>query len=130
MQEDSRSDLSCLLTSGSSGPTEEAVVSLLQARFKRDLPYTRLSQSTLVTVNPYKPLDLLSDATLNAYTEAGYKDVTGQTAQLQPHVYDLATRAYFHMRRSGEDQSIVLRYPHRSCFFFFSWVTRNSCAYV
>jgi chitin synthase len=120
MQEDARSDLSCLLGSGPSGPNEEAVASLLQSRFKRDLPYTRLGQSTLVVVNPYKPLEQLNDATLNTYTEAGYKDVSGQNPHLQPHVYDLATRVYFHMRRSGEDQSIVLRYPHRfQCIIAF-----------
>ncbi|KAG2185213.1 hypothetical protein INT44_002003 [Umbelopsis vinacea] len=108
MQEDGRSDLSCLLGSTPSGPTEESVTTLLQSRFKRDLPYTRLGQSTLVVVNPFKPLELLNDAALNSYAEAGYRDVSGQTIQLQPHVYDLATRVYFHMRRSGEDQSIIL----------------------
>lgn len=117
MQEDGRSDLSCLLGSTPSGPTEESVASLLQSRFKRDLPYTRLGQSTLVVVNPFKPLELLNDATLNSYAEAGYRDVSGQSIQLQPHVYDLATRVYFHMRRSGEDQSIILRYPHQFIAF-------------
>ncbi|KAI9307196.1 chitin synthase-domain-containing protein, partial [Cunninghamella echinulata] len=27
---------------------------------------------------------------------------------MQPHVYDLAARVYFHMRRTGQDQSIIL----------------------
>jgi chitin synthase len=124
MQEDARSDLSCLLGAAPSGPTEEAVSSLLQSRFKRDLPYTRLGHSTLVVVNPFKPLELLNDATLNSYAEAGYKDVSGQNPHLQPHVYDLATRVYFHMRRSGEDQSIVLRYPHRFSLLITLWASQ------
>ncbi|CAO3642937.1 unnamed protein product [Cunninghamella blakesleeana] len=27
---------------------------------------------------------------------------------MQPHIYDLATKSYYHMRRTGEDQSIIL----------------------
>lgn len=109
MQEDSRTDLVSLFNVGGSPPTEEAISNLLANRYKRNLPYTQLGFSNLIVVNPYQPLELLNDATLKSYAEIGYKDLSEQKLSLQPHVYELATRVYFHMRRTGEDQSIILR---------------------
>ncbi|KAG0168377.1 hypothetical protein DFQ28_004896 [Apophysomyces sp. BC1034] len=108
MQDESRIDLARLITTANQPPSEESVTNLLQSRFRRNLPYTRAGHSNLVVVNPYQPLELLNDATLQAYADAGYRDVSEHKLFMQPHVYDLAARAYFHMRRTGEDQSIVL----------------------
>ncbi|KAG0754115.1 hypothetical protein G6F63_014795 [Rhizopus arrhizus] len=109
MQDDSRIDLTCLLGSSSSPPSEDNIAHLIQSRFKRNQPYTRLGHSTLIVVNPYQPLEILNDVTLNTYADIGYRNVAENKIFMQPHVYDLATRVYFHMRRTGEDQSIVLR---------------------
>lgn len=109
MQDDSRIDLTCLLTSGGQPPSEDSITNLLQGRYKRNQIYTRAGHSNLIVVNPYQPLDILNDATLEAYADAGYRDLSENKPFLQPHVYDLAARVYFHMRRTGEDQSIVLR---------------------
>lgn len=109
MQEETRTDLVSLFNVGGSPPTEENISNLLANRYKRNLPYTNLGYSNLVVINPYQPLELLNDASLQNYAEIGYKDVSGQKQTLQPHVYELATRVYFHMRRTGEDQSIILR---------------------
>lgn len=109
MQDDSRTDLVSLFNVGGSPPTEEAISNFLAARYKRNLPYTQLGYSNLIVVNPYQPLELLNDATLRSYAEIGYKDLSEQKPALQPHVYELATKVYFHMRRTGEDQSIILR---------------------
>ena len=106
MQDDSRMDLTCLL--GKDKPSEESVAALLQARYKRDQPYTRAGHSNLIVVNPYKTLELLNDHTLQAHADAGYRNVLPKQP-MSPHVYDLAARVYFHMRRTGEDQSIILR---------------------
>ncbi|KAG1375353.1 hypothetical protein G6F61_008545 [Rhizopus arrhizus] len=108
MQDDSRIDLTCLLGSSSSPPSEDNIAHLIQSRFKRNQPYTRLGHSTLIVVNPYQPLEILNDVTLNTYADIGYRNVAENKIFMQPHVYDLATRVYFHMRRTGEDQSIVL----------------------
>lgn len=108
MQDDSRTDLVSLFNVGGSPPTEEAISNFLANRYKRNLPYTQLGYSNLIVVNPYQPLELLNDATLRSYAEIGYKDLSEQKPALQPHVYELATRVYFHMRRTGEDQSIIL----------------------
>ncbi|KAI8047961.1 P-loop containing nucleoside triphosphate hydrolase protein [Gilbertella persicaria] len=107
MQEESRTDLASLY-SGGTPPTEGAISNLLANRYKRNLPYTQLGYSNLVVINPYQPLEILNDATLQSYAQTGYKDLSEQKPFLQPHIYELATRVYFHMRRTGEDQSIVL----------------------
>ncbi|CAO3690152.1 unnamed protein product [Rhizopus stolonifer] len=107
MQDDSRIDLTHLGNS-SAPPTEDSISHLLQSRFKRNQPYTRLGYSTLIVVNPYQPLEILNDATLNTYADIGYRNIVENKPFMQPHVYDLAARVYFHMRRTGEDQSIIL----------------------
>lgn len=111
MQDDRRTDLTCLLTAGSSSqpPSEDNVTSLLQNRYKRNQPYTQIGHFNFVVVNPYQPLDLLNDATLQTYADYGYRNIGGSKPFMQPHIYDLAARVYFHMRRTGEDQTIVLR---------------------
>jgi chitin synthase len=109
MQEDSRTDLVSLYSQGGAPPSEEAISNLLANRYKRNLPYTQLGFADLIVINPYQTLELLNDATLKSYAEVGYKDLTAQKPSLQPHVYQLATRVYFHMRRTGQDQSIILR---------------------
>ncbi|KAI8330035.1 chitin synthase-domain-containing protein [Blakeslea trispora] len=108
MQEESRTDLASLYVSGAVPPTEGAISNLLSNRYKRNLPYTQLGYSNLVVINPYQPLEILNDATLQSYAQTGYKDLSEQKPSLQPHIYELATRVYFHMRRTGEDQSVIL----------------------
>ncbi|RUS12591.1 hypothetical protein BC937DRAFT_87461 [Endogone sp. FLAS-F59071] len=111
-QDDTRQDLTYLITntSGSiASPSEDAITGALQQRFKRDLPYTRIGASTLVVVNPYKILEQLNDAALNEYADVYYRNTSGQKKNLQPHIYEMAARVYFHMRRTGENQSVVLR---------------------
>ncbi|KAG2177395.1 hypothetical protein INT44_007906 [Umbelopsis vinacea] len=88
-------------------PTDESIVSVLHMRFKRDLPYTRIGAHHLIVVNTYKPVESLNDASLNQYAATIYRDLEN-TEQLQPHIYDLAARVYYQLRRASEDQSIVL----------------------
>lgn len=110
MQDDSRIDLTCLLSNGQQQPpTEDSITNLLSSRFKRNQPYTRSGHSNLIVVNPYQPLEILNDVTLKSYADIGYRNVAENKSFMQPHVYDLAARVYFHMRRTGEDQSIILR---------------------
>lgn len=109
MQDDSRIDLTCLLNTSGQSPSEDNITSLLSNRYKRNQPYTRAGYSSLIVLNPYKPLDILNDATLKSYADIGYRNLGGNKHFMQPHIYDLAARVYFHMRRTGEDQSIILR---------------------
>lgn len=92
-------------------PTEDSICSLLETRYKLNIPYTQLGYSNLIVVNPFQPLELLNDATLELYANAGYKDIHDKKP-LQPHIYEMATKMYFCMRRTGEDQSVILRYKN------------------
>ncbi|KAI8639252.1 chitin synthase-domain-containing protein [Parasitella parasitica] len=88
---------------------QEAIVRLLQSRFKADQPYTQLGDHRLVVTNPFKPLELLNDATLQAYGQHGYKDISpDRSTPPEPHVYDMATRVYLLMRRRAENQAVIL----------------------
>ncbi|KAG1474100.1 hypothetical protein G6F56_000557 [Rhizopus delemar] len=62
----------------------------------------------MVIVNPYQSLETLNDSTLELYADVEYEDLSEKKPSLRPHVYQLAARMYFCMRRTGEDQSLIL----------------------
>src|SRR5690348_16493714 len=89
-------------------PSEADIVETLQSRYSRDAVYTRMGARVLVSVNPGTPLSNVNDATCNEYV-AEYRDTSGKRRILEPHIFQLTANAYLHMRRTGLDQSIVLR---------------------
>lgn len=117
----SSGDLTDLVVSSSSSttvyPSDDNIISVLQARFRADLPYTRIGSSNLVVVNPLKTLANINEASAQEYEERNYKDTSVPTADspkaLQPHLYDLAIRIYFMQRRRQEAQSVIFRYETR-----------------
>jgi chitin synthase len=92
-------------------PSDDAIVDILQTRFRSELTWTWIRDSTIVSVNPLRPLDNVNDASKRAYEQA-YRDAAQEegTSMLQPHVYELAARVYLMMRRREESQSVVFRY--------------------
>ncbi|PCH40709.1 glycosyltransferase family 2 protein [Wolfiporia cocos MD-104 SS10] len=109
-------DLTDLVASSSSAtvyPSDDAILSVLQARFRADLPYTRIGATNLIAINTYKALASLDDASAREYEERCYKDTSlplpGGPAPLAPHIYDLAARVYLLMRRRNESQSVIFR---------------------
>ena len=93
-------------------PQEDQITTLLHQRFRTDNPYTRLSSSTLVVVNPLKTLANLNDASAGDYKDSEYTDTSGDEPQggpMQPHLYELAARVYLVMRRRKESQAVVFR---------------------
>lgn len=113
----SSGDLADLVISSSSSttvyPSDDNIISVLQARFRADLPYTRIGSSNLVVINPLKTLANINEASAREYEERNYKDTSIPTADspkaLQPHLYDLAARVYYLLRRRQEPQSIIFR---------------------
>ncbi|RPD67384.1 chitin synthase [Lentinus tigrinus ALCF2SS1-7] len=111
----SSGDLTDLVSSSSSAtvyPSDDTILSVLQARFRSDLPYTRVGASNLVVVNPYKTLANVNDLSAKEYEERCYKDTSFPlpgTASLPPHLYDLAARVYLLMRRRMESQAVIFR---------------------
>jgi chitin synthase len=87
--------------------TEESLVTALRDRFLQDQIYTRIRNSLLVVVNPYKDSRAEIQETSERYL-AEYKNTDGRD-KLPAHIFQHINQAYFHMRRTGSDQSIVLR---------------------
>ena len=93
-------------------PQEDHITNLLHQRFRTDNPYTRLSSSTLVVVNPLKTLANLNDASAGDYQASEYTDTSGDEPNggpMQPHLYELAARVYLLMRRRKESQAVIFR---------------------
>jgi chitin synthase len=94
-------------------PSDDAILAVLHARFRADLPYTRVGTTNLVVVNPYKTLANLNDVSARDYEERSYKETSlpmvDSPKPLQPHLYDLAAKVYLLMRRRNESQAIVSR---------------------
>ncbi|CAO3578557.1 unnamed protein product [Absidia cylindrospora] len=84
----------------------------LHMRFDNDQVYTRIGNNRMVILNPCKSTPLsINDDTLQYYVNHGYKDLTACTnghITEESHLYELATRIYFIMRRRMEDQLVVL----------------------
>nr|ANG56511.1 chitin synthase 5.1 [Ustilago esculenta] len=91
----------------------DSIFSVLRDRFYSGLPYTALSDSILVSVNPYaSSANRNSDDSLREYT-AHYRQTNKQLrrAALPPHIFAQACNAYFYMRRTGQDQSLLMAQP-------------------
>lgn len=104
-----RTDLSII-----SSPTIENITACLHSRYDTLKVYTDIGSRHIVAINPLKELTINDDQTSLEYV-AAYKDASGnnqtsQSALLDPHLFDLINRVYFHMRRTGSDQNITLRY--------------------
>jgi len=78
----------------------------LRERYQNEVFYTKSGARTLVFVNPCKDLSGVGEA-VESYVQ-DYKDSSGQRTLLPPHIFQNASNAYFHMRRSGQDQAIIL----------------------
>lgn len=104
-------DLSRLLNEQQHREPSSILSEVLQSRFSHDQPYALLDQHRLFVTNPYKKLELLNDASVQAYADHGYKNLTANDASsVEPHVYEFATRLYYIMRRRKEHVGVILRY--------------------
>lgn len=87
----------------------DTIFSVLRDRFFSSLPYTSLSDSVLISANPFgAPGNRNSDDTLREYTKDYRETSKPNRARLPPHIFQLACNAYFYLRRTGQDQSILL----------------------
>lgn len=114
------SDLTTLISSSTSGetlhPTDDELVRALQQRFRADLPYARISATTLLVLNPLRTLTNLNDASAEEYrtrtlAEADWERQGKDSPDLAlpPHPYELAGRTYHMMRRTGQSQAVVFQ---------------------
>ncbi|KAG0349411.1 hypothetical protein BG004_006440 [Podila humilis] len=102
-------------------PTQDSMYNVLSRRHQLGLPYTRIGTSTLVAVNPNQALNIYTEANGQLYIDltSGPTSPTSATApvpltaatsttSLEPHVFELASTMYYHMRRTELDQGVVL----------------------
>jgi len=104
-------------------PTEDNITAILANRFQQGKIYTRIASSVLLQVNPFFPGRVeLSETSLQdqvlTYKDGGRLDSNDTSSQqnkdpsrieILPQATELATSAYLHMRRTGQDQSIITR---------------------
>ena len=112
----SSGDLTDLIASTGSTviyPNDDAVLNVLQARFRADLPYSNIGSSSVVVVNPLKVLANVNDASAKEYEERCYKDTTvpsaGSPKAPQPHLYELAAKVYLLMKQRKQSQAVLFR---------------------
>ncbi|KAF8549445.1 P-loop containing nucleoside triphosphate hydrolase protein [Imleria badia] len=72
-----------------------------------DTIYTNIGSSALVAVNPHKYVASNVDSLLQKYA-AYYRDTTENKTPLPPHIFQLANNAYYHMRCTIQDQSLIM----------------------
>ena len=95
--------------------SDDIIVSCLRERFLTDNIYTALNSSALVVVNPHKYVPSNADSVLFKYATE-YRNTSEEKTPLPPHIFQLANNAYYHMRRTTQDQCILLRFV----FLFFN----------
>ncbi|KAF8198694.1 glycosyltransferase family 2 protein [Mycena galopus ATCC 62051] len=86
--------------------SDDSIVACLRERFMSSTIYTRIGSSALVALNPHKYVSSSSDSIMHKYV-ANYRDTSADKEQLPPHIFQLANNAYYHMRRTTQDQSII-----------------------
>lgn len=88
--------------------SDDLLVATLRERFMADTVYTNIGSSFLVALNPHKYVPSNSDSVLHKYA-AEFRDPSPLKEPLPPHIFQKANNAYYNMRRTGQDQSIVFR---------------------
>jgi len=88
--------------------SDDIIVSCLRERFMTDNIYTNIGSSGLVALNPHKYVPTNADSVLQKYA-AEYRDTSGHKEPLPPHIFQMANNAYYHMRRTTQDQCILFR---------------------
>lgn len=92
-------------------PSTDIIVACLRERFMSDTIYTRIGSCALVALNPHKYVPSNSDPVLHKYA-AEYRDSSetkNKSTLLPPHIFQLTNNAYYHMRRTSQDQCILFR---------------------
>jgi chitin synthase len=86
--------------------SDDVIVACLRERFMTDSIYTNIGSSGLVALNPHKYVNTSADSVMHKYA-THYRDTSDDKQPLPPHIFQLANNAYYHMRRTTQDQSII-----------------------
>ncbi|KAJ7083140.1 P-loop containing nucleoside triphosphate hydrolase protein [Mycena belliarum] len=86
--------------------SDNVIGACLRERFMADNIYTSIGSSGLVALNPHKYISASSDSVMHKYA-AEYRDTSDDKEPLPPHIFQLATNAYYHTKRTTQDQSMI-----------------------
>jgi len=78
---------------------EAVILHILRLRYSHDVIYTNIGP-IVVSINPYKSLNLYSDAVIKQYMEANIK--------MPPHIFHLAKNAFLSFVNEYQSQSIIV----------------------
>ncbi|ORY22433.1 chitin synthase-domain-containing protein [Naematelia encephala] len=98
---------------------EDTILAALRERFLASQPYISLSSSALVSINPHTYLPINGDSSLQNYVAEYYRssadDDVSRTAGdghgkegASPHVFRMALSAYYNMKRTRQDQIMLM----------------------
>jgi len=128
----SNSETAPSVTSGATHtlPSSDTILTTLATRYKAEQAYINCGYSTLIAINPLRPLENLNDASAQSYLARiiGGDDDDDDDDQededapsprsvkkrkendtLQPHPYEFAARIHLALQRTGKSQAVVFR---------------------
>lgn len=96
---------------------EPSVLAALSRRYASGQIYTRTGPGIVIAVNPFAPMpDLYSAATMDAYRLEGSDAeaaAAAAPAPRPPHIFSVASKAYWQMRQDGAGQALLVRRARR-----------------
>lgn len=93
---------------------EDTILATLRERYSTSQPYTSVGSSALISINPLTYLPTNGDASLQDYVTEYFRstgdDTIGDSTpqRLPPHIFRQALAAYYNMRRTGQDQIMIM----------------------
>lgn len=113
--EEKRNPGGLLTTFHSSLPSiaEDTILATLRERYGNSQPYTAVGSSAIVSINPLTYLPTNGDACLQDYVAEYYRSTGDDNIEdppeaLGPHIFQQALSAYYNMRRTGQDQIMIM----------------------
>merc|ERR1719171_2988357 len=94
-------------------PNEPSVLEVLRVRFEQELIYTWGAAGTLIAINPFKPVSILSDPSVLASYKMCLQGEDDQIFAMQqdeePHVYAICRRTARLQQRTHRNYSFVIQ---------------------
>ncbi|KAK7447693.1 hypothetical protein VKT23_009920 [Stygiomarasmius scandens] len=88
------------------GVTDLSKLDPVSGDFMTNNIYTSIGSSILVSLNPHKYVGSNADSVMHKYA-AEYRNTSQDKQPLPPHIFQFANNAYYHMRRTTQDQALV-----------------------
>ncbi len=93
---------------------EPSVLAALDARYAAGDIYTNTGGSIIIAINPFQPMTHLYDgAAMESYRGQGADGDNGGGGRA-PHVFGVASQAYWRMRREGKGQALLVGWVGRA----------------